>query len=47
MGTAKMDLIVETIKNMNQAIASEVMAAMTPAFAAKVAEKLRTAYTAP
>lgn len=47
MGTAKMDLIVETIKNMNQDIASELMAAMTPAFAAKVAEKLRTAYTTP
>jgi hypothetical protein len=47
IGTKKMDLVVETIKNMNQAVASEVMAAMTPAFAAKVAEKLRTAYTAP
>jgi hypothetical protein len=47
MGTAKMDLIVETIKNMDQAVASEAMAAMTPVFAAKVAEKLRKAYTAP
>lgn len=47
MGTAKMELIVETLKNMNQDISAEVMAAMTPAFAAKVADKLRTAYTKP
>lgn len=47
LGNSKIDLVVETIKNMNQDVAAEVMAAMTPAFSAKVAEKLRTVYTAP
>lgn len=47
MGSAKMDLIVETLKNMKQSTASQVLAAMTPTFSAKVAEKLREAYTTP
>jgi flagellar motility protein MotE (MotC chaperone) len=44
LGTSKLDMIAETLKAMNKAASSEILAAMTPDFAAKVTEKLNTLY---
>lgn len=40
MGNPKIDIVVNTIKNMKKEISAQVLAAMDPTFAAKIAEKL-------
>lgn len=40
LGNTKIDLVVNTLKNMKKEISAEVMAGMDPVFAAKIAEKL-------
>lgn len=44
MGTGKMTLIVEIMKNLKKDSAGEILAEMTPAFAAKLSEQLAKAY---
>lgn len=44
MGTAKMDLVVDILRNMKKESAAEVLASMTPAYASKVSEKLSKFY---
>jgi len=44
MGTDKMTLIVEIMKNLKKDSSSQILAEMTPAFAAKVSEQLAKAY---
>lgn len=41
LGSSKIDLVVEALKNMNREAASEILASMDPAYAAKVTEKLK------
>ena len=40
MGNSKIDMIAGTLKNMKKETAAEILAAMTPAFASKLTEKL-------
>lgn len=44
MGTAKMNLIVEILKNLKKDVSAGIIAEMTPSFAAKVSEQLAKAY---
>ncbi len=44
MGTGKMTLIVEILKNLNKETSGEILAEMTPAFAANVSEQLAKVY---
>ncbi|NJD01284.1 MAG: DUF615 domain-containing protein [Ruminiclostridium sp.] len=46
MGNSKIDLIAETLKNMKKEKSAEILAAMTPAFASKLTEKLDEIYKA-
>ncbi|MDP4092148.1 MAG: DUF615 domain-containing protein [Bacillota bacterium] len=43
MGTSKMDLVVKILQNMSKNATSQVLAAMTPSFAATVSDKLSKA----
>jgi flagellar motility protein MotE (MotC chaperone) len=45
MGTGKMTLIVEIVKNLNKDTSANILAEMTPAFAAKVSEQLAKEYS--
>ena len=47
MGTGKIDLVVNTLKNMDQNVVAQVMANLSAPFAAKVSEQLHKAYTTP
>lgn len=44
MGTAKMNLIVEILRNLKKDVSAGIIAEMTPSFAAKVSEQLAKAY---
>ncbi|PYG89822.1 hypothetical protein LY28_00419 [Ruminiclostridium sufflavum DSM 19573] len=44
MGSGKMTLIVEILKNLNKKTSGEILAEMTPSFAAKVSEQLAKIY---
>lgn len=44
MGSSKIDLVVDILRNANKEAASEIIASMTPAFASKVTEKLSKIY---
>lgn len=44
MGTTKIDLTVDILKNMKKESTAEVLAAMTPSFASKVTDKLSKIY---
>lgn len=44
MGEKKMDLIVETLKQMKKEVTAEILSSMDAPFAAKVSEKLKEAY---
>jgi flagellar motility protein MotE (MotC chaperone) len=44
LGTAKIDMIAQTLQAMSKENSSEILASMTPAFAAKLTEKLDALY---
>ena len=46
MGNSKIDMVAQTLKNMKKEKSAEIMAAMTPAFASKLTEKLDALYKA-
>lgn len=47
MGSEKMDLIVDILKNIKKETTAEILAAMTPTFASKVTEKMSQIYLPP
>lgn len=45
LGTGKMDLIIDIMKNLKKETTAEILAVMTPAFSAKVSEELAKIYS--